>query len=294
MAHPRVRRIEIVDLVDRIVRAGGPRLAPVEPMGHGAVGAWLVRWPDGHRGVLTWAPPRPPDAGPGGLDQTLTLVEAARSAGQPAPRYEAVVPLPAGDVAIVQELAAGVPVTGPVGPRLVDHVLELAERRRRVLHGHPLAGEASSLSLRADGPGYCLHGPLADHDHRSRGLRERIEEIGAEPGADELRGADLVHFDYHLGNVLVDAARGDRVSAIVDWDGARAGDVGLDLAILAFDLSRRAPELAHRVERRLLDTTDRRDVRRFWAHAALRMVDWSLRHHPEHVEHWLAVAPRYL
>jgi Phosphotransferase enzyme family len=292
VTHRQAPRLQIHDVLARLAKGGGPALEAVEPMGQGATGAWLVRWPDGRPGVLTWQSPAPTGV-QGGLDRALALVDVAWRAGLPAPRYQAVVPLPGGDVVIVQEPAAGIPVTGPPGPGLVDHVLDLAERRRGLLRGHRLAYEKTSLNLRGDGLGYCLHGPLADHDGRTRALLERIEEIGAEP-ADEFGGEDLVHFDYHLGNVLVDARDPDRVSAIVDWGGARGGDVALDLAVLAFDVSRRAPELYSRVERRFLETTGEADVRRVWAHVALRMVDWSLRHNPEQVDHWLAVAPKYL
>jgi hypothetical protein len=33
---------------------------------------------------------------------------------------------------------------------------------------------------------------------------------------------------------------------------------------------------------------------RVWAHLSLRLVDWSIRHHPADVEHWLRVAERHL
>lgn len=293
MTHEPTPRLQIPDLLARLAKGGGPRLEAVEPMIQGATGAWLVRWPDGRPGVLTWAPPPPPGTS-GGLDRALALVDVAWRAGLPAPRYQAVLPLRRGDVVVVQEPAPGVPVPGAPGPGLVDHLLELAERRRGLLRGHRLAYEQTSLSLRADGQGYCLHAPLADHDDRTRALLAHVEAIGAEPGADAFGGEDLVHFDYHTGNVLVDGRDAHRVTAIVDWTGARGGDVALDLAVLAFDVSRRAPDLAARVERRLLDTTAPADVRRIWAHVALRMVDWALRHHPEHLDHWLAVAPRYL
>jgi hypothetical protein len=59
----------------------------------GAVGAWLVGWPDGSLGVLTWAPAAPPSAQVGGLDRALTLVELAWRAGLPVPGYQAVIPL---------------------------------------------------------------------------------------------------------------------------------------------------------------------------------------------------------
>lgn len=105
----------------------------------------------------------------------------------------------------------------------------------------------------------------------------------------------MVHFDYHLGNVLVAESNTKRVSAIVDWDGARGGDVALDLAVLAYDLRRRELDgLADRVERHLLATTGAQMLRRIWAHVCLRMVDWSIRHHPRHIERSVRIAGRFL
>jgi transposase len=49
-----------------------------------------------------------------------------------------------------------------------------------------------------------------------------------------------------------------------------------------------------RVEAHLPSTTDADTFARLWAHASLRLVDWAIRHHPQHVDHWLAVARRYL
>jgi aminoglycoside phosphotransferase (APT) family kinase protein len=132
------------------------------------------------------------------------------------------------------------------------------------------------------------------HSNATRALVERIEAIGAEYG-DELSGSDLVHLDYTLGNVLVHEDDLDRVAAIVDWGGARAGDLALDLAILRFDLSWRAPALGVEVEQTLRNEIDDATFLRVWAHASLRMVDWSIRHYPDDVvDFWVALAQRHL
>ncbi len=103
-----------------------------------------------------------------------------------------------------------------------------------------------------------------------------------------------MHFDYHCGNVLVDQERPDVVTAIIDWDGCRPGTIVLDLAVLVFDLSWRSPgPYAELVEQRLLDTAGD-DLPAVWAHVGLRLVDWSSRHHPGDVGHWVKVARRHL
>jgi aminoglycoside phosphotransferase (APT) family kinase protein len=55
---------------------------------------------------------------------------------------------------------------------------------------------------------------------QAAGLQERMREVARPPGA-------LLHLDYHPMNVLTDGAR---VTAVLDWANARAGDVRADLA----------------------------------------------------------------
>jgi hypothetical protein len=225
----------------------------------------------------------------------VELVDVARSAGVPAPAFEAVFVLPEGDVGVLQELVRGVPPSR-ASPDLIDALLELADRRRALLTGSRFAGAVTSLSLVEDGPGYCLHGPLRDHDARTRALVERIESIGADRRADALMGTDLVHFDYHLGNVIVDPDEQAHVLAIVDWGGARAGRVVFDLVTLVLDLVLRGSDRAHprRVYQHLGDISAGEMLDGYWAHCILRLVDWRLRHSPEDQLDWLSEAQRYL
>jgi hypothetical protein len=143
----------------------------------------------------------------------------------------------------------------------------------------------ADLFLTGDGPGFCLHEPLAAHSRRSARLLDRIHEIGADGSA--TIGDDLVHFDFHPGNVLVDRGR---LTGVVDWDGARRGDRHLDLVTLRFTLTGRAPALTGPIDDRLALISERRR-HAYWAHMSLRQVDWSIRHHDTAtVEHWLDVA----
>ena len=264
----------------------------VEPMRQGAVGAFVVRRDDDTEWVLTVDPPRRPGDDGTPFDDALELMDLAREWGVPVPRYEAVIPLHDGSVAVLQERVQGVPVQDAT-PGLVDHVVGLAEIRRDLVLGTRFAGRGFDLFLTTSGPGFCHHEPLRTFSPATRALLARIEAAGAEHG-DELVGADLVHLDYHLGNVLVHEYDRDRVAAIVDWGGARAGDLAVDLAILRFDLSWRAPVIGLDVEQRLRNEIDDATFLQVWAHASLRLVDWAIRHHPHDVDHWVALSHRHL
>lgn len=294
MEYPRVEPFDAGEVVRRIDRAGGPRLEVVRPLGSGANGAWEVRRESGASSVLTWAAPLTRGSETN-LDRCLALVRVARDLGVPAPAYQEIIGLPGGDAAVLQELAPGVPVERPTA-QLVDALLEMCDRRREALADTGYADETSSLHLLRDGPGYCLHWTLRQHGSDTRGLLERIEAIGARPLADTLAGTDLVHFDYHLSNVLVHPDDPNRLTAIVDWGGARPGDISIDLVTLLLNLTIRAKGsgLDQLVDRHLQQNLSPDDLERFWAHGILRAIDWNLRHSPEMLGHWLMVAERHL
>jgi aminoglycoside phosphotransferase (APT) family kinase protein len=295
VSYPTVARLDIDSLVRRIASVGGPTLVPIRALSGGAVGAWEVGNERGTSSVLTWAPPRGDDPASGSLNRAMEMIDIARGHGIPVPAYEAVIPLPEGDVAVLQEMVRGVlPPFATAG--LVDSLVELADRRRDLLAATRFASETTSLCLVEDGPGFCLHGPLRDHDDRTRALLDRIEAIGTDVRASVMVGADLVHFDYHLGNVIVDPDDPTSVLAIVDWGGARAGSVALDLVVLLLDLvlRRSDSDVRDRVARHLRGAAEPEVLRGCLAHGILRLVDWRLRHSPEDRLDWLPEAESYL
>ena len=270
-AGPRSARLDTHHLIARIAEITGVRLTHEGPCPGGEIGAAYVRWPDGRRSVLTE-----------GRSRTGPLLDLARAAGIPTARYELSAHIDGARIVVQQRLPGTPPAT--VDAALVHAMIGLNLRLTGLLTSYPAAPHID-LCLSTDGPGFCLHEPLRTHSRRTARLLDWIHEVGV--SAPDVGGDDLVHFDYHLGNILIS---GERISGVIDWDGASRGDRRLDLVTLRFDLSWRAPHLTGPLDERLSAVPADR-LRAYWAHMSLRHVDWSIRHHDsETVDRWLSIA----
>ena len=270
-AWPRSARLDAPHVIDRIAEITGVRLVLEGRAPGGEVGAAYVRWPDGRRSVLTE-----------GRSRTGPLVDKARAAGVPTARQELSAHVDGIRVIVQQRLPGSPPHT--VDAALVRQMLAVNDRLAGLLADAP-APKPTDLHLTTDGPGFCLHQPLAEYDARTARLLEHVHEVGAEGSA--MIGDDLVHLDFHPGNMLVD---GGRLTGVVDWDGATRGDRHFDLVTLRFWLTGHDPRLTAPIDERLAAVPERRR-RAYWAHMSLRQVDWSIRHHDAAaVAHWLDVA----
>lgn len=277
---PRVERLDGPTLVAQIGAMTGQRLTYHGPCAGGEVGAAYVCLPDGEPGVLSWQPDVPVER----VRRISSMLDAARAVGLPVPEYRLVVELP-GAVAVVQQRMPGV-----VPERLDMPLLEamIAVNRRMA---HLLADRdelpAVELYLTGDGPGFCLHQPMAVHSRRTARLLDWVEQVGRAAPA-TMDGGDLVHLDFHHGNVLVD--RGE-ICGIIDWDGAGCGDRRFDLVTLRFAIPADRPDLAARLDAEIDETLCRDELRPYWAHMALRQVDWAIRHYgAELIDHNLTIA----
>ncbi|TKK75639.1 aminoglycoside phosphotransferase family protein [Kribbella jiaozuonensis] len=268
----------------------------------GEVGAGFVRWPDGRDGVLT--------RGFGSLDdlrRTARVLDAARSGGLPVPQYQLLTEVMDG-VAVVQERLPGWPPE-VVDRALLEAMIALTDRFAGLGADLPVP----SMYLLESGPGFCLHESLLRYDGRTRRLLDWVREVGRdEPSG--MTGDDLVHLDFHTGNVLVDEA--GELTGIVDWDGIGRGDRLFGLVTLRFDAESRlrfdadtrppldptAPQLDAETrppldaelgwfDELLEGVLEPGVLRLYWAHMSLRLVDWSIRHHgPADTARWLDFA----
>jgi aminoglycoside phosphotransferase (APT) family kinase protein len=278
-----VERLDAESLIGSINETFHLGLRFLQPANGGNVGAAYVAAADGRRSVLTWQPGSPAER----HREIADMLEIARRHDLPVPRYEHVLPVGSA-VAIIQELLPG---TQPnqVSQDLVEQLVEVNARLRGVLANRPLI-PAAGLYLRESGPGFCRHEPLRAYSDRTRRLLRWVREVGA-GCADAMGGDDLVHLDFQPANILVDGA--DRVTGVIDWDGAARGDGRIDLVVLLFGLHSGSGSastiewLWDRIREQLTDD----ELRPYWAHMSLRMVDWAIRHYStDDVDHWIAVA----
>jgi hypothetical protein len=268
----RVPRLDPVRAVAVIAAATGIEFDLDGRTSEGEVGGAYVRWPDRHRSVLTM-----------GIGHVAPLLDRARAAGVPAPAYELVVP-DADVTYLVQTLLPGTPPR-TVDATLVDQMVAVNGRLAGLLAGRPDL-TSPSLYLGTSGPGFCVHEPLARYDRRTATVLAWVHDVGAD--IDVAAGDDLMHLDFHPGNVLTD---GRTITGVVDWDGASRGDGRLDLVTLRFDLALRAPDLVGYVDDVIAERLPDELLRAYWAHMSLRLVDWSIRHHTAaDVDFWLAQA----
>jgi hypothetical protein len=251
---PRATRWDVLLLLRQLADSTGIELFPDGRCRGGQFGASYVRWADGHRSVLT-------------------------------ARYEFIAELPAA-TAIVQELLHGAPLD-EMSRVTAESMVEVNRRCRGLLAGRT-EFPAPSLYLLTDGPGYCLHAPMASYDRSTARLLAAIEEAGAAL-PEHLDGGDLAHCDFHPEDVLVDAS--GSVTGVVDWDGACRSDGVLDLMTLRFDLARRAPDLGRWLGGLLRDQASAELRLACWAHMSLRLVDWAIGELTDaEVTTWVAVA----
>ena len=256
----------------------------------GETGAHEVRrGPDAERMVLKWE--TDPDSARL-RREGVELAERLRTeAGWPVPQ-QCTVEAP-GCLLVLQSFMDGRPIR-ILTPGLADELLRLHGRRLGL--GEDGAGgrwaERLIRTLVEGGRTYCLHESLRGYDGRTAALVEEIEAFGARVDPDDLRARDIVHWDFHLGNLLADD---DRLSAVVDTDFCAIGDAAFDLVALALSATTVtcASGLRRNLFRHALDPLP--PVRRaaYLGHLFIRVLDWPIRRgSDDEVEHWLAQVAR--
>lgn len=139
--------------------------------------------------------------------------------------------------------------------------------------------------------GYCIIETLRTYSPESAAILDRLQRIVEAHAAECPRRRDIVHWDFHNNNVLMD---NNRVSGVIDWERSYSGDRAFDLAIMLF-YTWRFRDFREALGCALLERTTKGAVAVYLAHMIVRQLDWSMRHHPKDaVDHYMRTARRVL
>jgi hypothetical protein len=257
----------------------------------GETGAYQFIGPDGQPNVVKWDTTSDGRAIRG---EAVALSERLRrEAGWPVPAESVI---DADEIRfIIQEFMPGTPPTS-IDHGLVDQLLDLHSRRLGLAKPHdPIRWPMNLITtIAVGGNGYCRHESFRSYDQRTRSLIGRIEAFGCILDLDDFVGHDVVHWDFHPGNLLVEVGG---LSGVVDTDFAIVGDAGFDLVMLA--LTSVAFECEPGVRSRLFaeafDHLDELRAQAYLGHLFVRLIDWPIRRNsPAEVDFWLARADELL
>jgi len=229
-----------------------------------------------------------------GVRAAVTATDALRATGYPVPRYVLSGTID-GTAYAIQEALPGAPM-GDVTAALLPRLLALnALQRGRGLpstNAAPAHGRSDWPAPVVDivlegGDGYCLLPSLRGYSRRTAALLDRLQAIVARHRDDPCLRGDVVHWDFQGANILVED---NRVSGVVDWEGACVGDRTFDLVTLLY-YAYAAPDtrgVREALWQRALEQATPGVLALYLAHMILRQVDWSIRFYDA------AVVARYL
>jgi thiamine kinase-like enzyme len=201
-----------------------------------------------------------------------------RSLGYPAPEYVAVGI--AGETwYALQTAMPGEPNGARVSLALLPQLLHLNDLQRG--QGEPANDEPEHL-IRGVMEGYaefCVIDTLRTYSADSAAMLDSLQRIVIAHAHECPKRNDIVHFDFHTNNVLIDE---DQITGVIDWEGSESGDCAFDLATMLFYTWPFA-DFRKDLSRELMKRTTRGAMAVYLAHMIVRQLDWSMRHHPREV-----------
>jgi hypothetical protein len=226
------------------------------------------------------------------IERVVPLVERLRGRGYPSPRH--LLRATAESLLFVlQELLPGRPPV-PLLPVHVEQLVGLNRLQEDERGDGDEWGAFLCRTLVTGADGYCLHAPLRRHSPAGAALLDRVIAIGEATDPATLPVAGIAHFDFHHLNVL---AEGDRITGIVDCEGARVGDPCFDLVTLLYCSAEGGLGDDDQLQlwRLLRDRRDPEVLRAYLAHMSLRLSSWSAVHHDQATtERWVGHSQMWL
>jgi aminoglycoside phosphotransferase (APT) family kinase protein len=243
-------------------------------------GAYELRGPGGARAVLKW---QPPSADAGLLRATAQVIEQARLAGWPTPRWLAFGRLPDGREYIVREFIAG-ETPAAFGEREFALLLR-ANRTQADLHPDTDRDWSAYIRSAVFEPGSRPTVRMSELPETAELLR-RLRVEAADARDKPLPRSDLVHGDFVLLNVLVRQGTAYLIDAEYAGKGTRAYDLATLLmeSSIGGDPGRPSAANARGLERECLALVGRSGLRLCVAARMLDLLAFGL-------DHWAADVP---
>jgi hypothetical protein len=285
-----VEPLDAARAVELLREATGDQYVLVRRLSGGETGAHEVLCaPRDERLVLKWEV-RPESQAL--RREAVGLADVLRTrAGWPVPRQRTVDA--DGCLLVLQDFMPGDPAA-VLNASVVDELLELHGARLGSGGGRSPRPWAERLieTLVRGGTGYCRHDSLRRYDERTAALVREVEAFGMTLNPADFDGGDVVHWDLHPGNILVEDGA---VSAVIDTDFCAVGDAAFDLVALALSGAASACDPALRARLFDLALEPLHPVRRtaYLGHLFVRYLDWPIRRGAaDEVELWLSEVER--
>lgn len=202
-------------------------------------------------------------------------LERLRAAGYPAPRY--LLTGTDGEISyLIQEVVPG-NVPESLTPVLLDQLIRMNHLQQQAAPDRNPGWQTLIVGSVIEGMGeYCIVDTLRNHSPETASLLDVAQAAVRNWEGQPVPEQDIVHFDYHHRNVLVE---GEQVTGVVDWDGIMAGDCVFDLVTLLFYTHDRL------LRSTLLDEISRRATAEtalaYLGHMIVRQLDWVIRFYNE-------------
>lgn len=274
-------------LIDWINATHGTSYRLVSRFSAGEQGAYAVDDGYGIRAVLKW---QPGDMAVRRYEQIQSVTDRLRAAGYPVPRYLLIGT--DGETSYSIQTAMAGSTAHHLTPVQINRLIELNGLQRGAA---PAAKDdwhdEIVQSVLYGGEEYCVIDSLRSWSPETAGLLDRMQEVvSAWPHLQEASD-DIVHFDFHQLNILVD---GDDITGVVDWDGLSTGRCVFDLVTLLF-YQHGNPAARDLLWPAILSRAGRSEVDAYIAHLTVRQIDWTIRFYtPDFVDHFVNVANHIL
>jgi hypothetical protein len=219
-------------------------------------------------------------------ENAARTTQLLRGLGYPAPEYVAVGSVERTSYSLQREMS-GEPMGLRVQPSLLPQLVHLNDLQRG--QGESDNDEPMRIirGVMEGYPDFCIIDTFRTYSADSAQLLDALQRIVTERASECPKRNDIVHFDLHTNNILIED---DRVTGVIDWEGSESGDCAFDLATLLFYTWPFA-EFRDALWRALLERTTRGAAAIYLAHMIVRQLDWSMRNHPgETVDQYMRIS----